>query len=213
VTFLPSFVIVVTRRVSDRGVLPLRSRLTQGTRIRGFPQAGLTSSRAASHPTIVRSHAETRSPLGCPRRRGGILEPSASIIGPLVGIAVFLILLVAGIWTFRRVHGSPSIGDGVKWTLVLLSLALGLGSTCVHYSPNPDMQVHGVPIPIAILQREGDHWVDFVMDHAMIPVVVVINLVLVAFLIHAIALVWIAIRARRTRRAAARQTPSVDRAN
>ena len=174
------------------------------------PQAASDPRRSAR---AIRSHAETRNQLGCPRRRGGILEPSASTIGPLVEIAVTLILLVAGTWTFRRVHASPSIGNGVKWTLVLLSLALDLVSSCVHYSPSPDTRVNGIPIPIAIFQREGDSWVDFVWDPAMRPVVFVINLVLVAFVIHAIALVWIAIRDRRTRRAASGHTPSVDRAN
>ena len=135
---------------------------------------------------------------------------SSSTIWTIATIAVPLLLLVAGIWAFRRVHASPAIGVTAKWILVILGLGCGVAGTFIKYFPTPDEEIDGFPIPVAILQREGDHWVDFVADHAVVLIIALINVFLISTGIHLIALLWMFVRGLRARPGAARPTSSVD---
>ncbi len=125
-------------------------------------------------------------------------------------IVVPLLLLVGGIWAFRRVHASSAIGIAAKWTLVLLALGCGVAGNFIHYFPTRDEEVDGFPIPMAILQREGNGWIDFVADHALIPLIALINVFLISTGIYFIALLWIFVQSRRARVGTARPTSSID---
>lgn len=120
--------------------------------------------------------------------------------GTILWLAVFALLVIASIWVLRRTHRSDAVGSILKWILVVVGLASGIGLSFFTYQPNPDFRVEGLPVPIALFERHGDGWIDFVNTTPMGLVILLLNALFVSAALHACVLTWCWIRKRPARR-------------
>ena len=110
------------------------------------------------------------------------------LIRGLFQLLVFALLLFACVWVIRRLHAHEAAGWVLKSVLALLGVAAGIGLCFVRYQPNPDLAIFGLPLPLAIFQRQGDAWVDYVAHPMMTLLVALLNTIVVTAAVHGSAL-------------------------
>ncbi len=119
----------------------------------------------------------------------------STILG-LVQLVLFIGLIAGAAWVIRRVHVDDTAGWGLRITLVLVGLVSGVALCFVRYMPRDDLAVFGVPLPLAIFQREEGHWVDYVGPPVAMLFIGVLNVVLLSAVSHAVGLVLLWRRGR-----------------
>jgi hypothetical protein len=111
---------------------------------------------------------------------------------------VFALLLFASIWVIRRLHADEAAGWVLKLASALFGVAAGIGLCFVRYQPSPDLAVFGLPLPLAIFQRQGGAWVDYVAQPGVTLFVGLVNTIVVTAVVHGSALALLKlIRSRR----------------
>ena len=111
-----------------------------------------------------------------------------SLIGGLIQLALLAVLVLACVWVIRRLHSHEAAGWVLRAVLVIVGVVSGIGLCFVRYQPSPDVAIFGLPLPLAIFQRERGVWVDYVSHPMMMLLTGVLNTLLVTAALHASAL-------------------------
>jgi hypothetical protein len=121
-----------------------------------------------------------------------------SIITSAVQVLAALAVVSAIIWVIRRVHTHDAAGLALRFATAGLGLAVGIALCFVRYMPREDLVVFGLPAPLAICQREGGEWIDYVTGPIGMLFTGSLNVLAVAGLFHGAAYVvlWRRDRAR-----------------
>jgi hypothetical protein len=111
-----------------------------------------------------------------------------SLIAGVIRLALLALLVLACVWVIRRLHSHEGAGWLLRVVLVIVGVVSGIGLCFVRYQPNPDLAIFGLPLPLAIFQRDRGAWVDYVSHPMMMLLTGVLNTLLVTATLHASAL-------------------------